>query len=124
MASVLMNKLQPYMAPGCENFEEVVVIADDYSVSTEKNGSAYCGTNTVITVYDDQNNIVDTYTLVVQGDINGDGVCDVFDCTLADMAANGYATVDGAFLEAGDFDYDSEVSVYDLQQIVDIATND
>ncbi|MBO5432670.1 MAG: Ig domain-containing protein [Clostridia bacterium] len=53
----------------------------DVTYSHTTNGLNYCGTGTVINVYDDYGNFVISYTLVVNGDINGDSVCNALDVT-------------------------------------------
>ncbi len=60
-------------------------------------------------------------TCIVESDINGDGVCDVIDCALAQLASSGFTNLQGAYLEAGDSDDDGEISSADYQQIVNIA---
>ncbi len=80
----------------------------------------FLGTGTKITVFDNDE-ISSEYTLVVDGDINGDSVCDVLDCAQVALASNGFAQISGAYLEAGDADDNGEIDVTDYQSIVNSA---
>ena len=107
-----------YLGAGCKDVEDVIVIADNYTISTEKSMNTYCGTSSVISVLDENNVVVKDYTLIVEGDVNGDGVCDVLDCMLVELTNSGNTTLNDAFLVAGDFDGDSNITINDFQQVV------
>ncbi len=49
---------------------------------------AYCGTGSTITITRD--GVVQEYTVVVDGDITGDSVCDVLDATMVQRFSSGY----------------------------------
>ena len=83
--------------------------------------NTYCGTSSVISVLDENNVIVKDYTLVVEGDVNGDGVCDVLDCMLVELTNSGDTTLENAYLTAGDFDGDTNITINDFQQVVNKA---
>ena len=51
--------------------------------SSTVNGFNYYGTGATVDVLDDYGNVVITYTVAVNGDLNGDSFCDVLDAMLA-----------------------------------------
>lgn len=79
------------------------------------------GTGTVITVFDGDEYIGD-FTLIVEGDTNGDSVCDVLDCFAVEKASNSNTELSGAFAEAGDINGDGVIDISDYQSIVNKAT--
>ncbi len=80
------------------------------------------GTGTVITVFDG-GEYVGEFTLIVSGDVNGDSVCNVIDCSLAQLAANGHSSLTGAYKTAADGNSDGTVDVTDYQSIVNKAVS-
>ena len=65
--------------------------------------------------------IVDAYTLVVTGDVNGDGVCDVLDAALCEQASNEHTELEGAFFAAGDLNESEAIDVNDYAAVVNAA---
>ncbi len=72
--------------------------------------------------------ILKTYTLVVFGDVNGDGTVDGFDAIEMDLAINGYTNLTDVFAIAADVnadgivnksDYDMVCAVVNLQSVLD-----
>ena len=101
-----------------------VVVSFDENFSLGNESAAFAGTGATITIYTKVAGVdipLSTIKVVVKGDINGDGVIDVFDTTLADMSHNGYASVNGVYGLAGDFTSDGKVDIFDLNDIIDIA---
>ena len=82
----------------------------------------FYGTGTIITVFDGDNYIGD-FTLVVEGDSNGDSVCDVLDASQVALVSNGHRTLDGAYALAADSNSDDIVDVTDYQSIVNKAVS-
>ena len=78
------------------------------------------GTGTIITVYDGDECVGD-FTLVVNGDLNGDSVCDVLDCADVEKASNGNAELSGTYAMAADSNSDDIVDITDYQSIVNKA---
>ncbi len=80
------------------------------------------GTDTKVFVKDTANNkVVATYTLVVYGDVDGDGVADGQDVVLAQMLCDGILTEDSvskAVFEAADCNHDGEITVDDVNEII------
>ena len=59
--------------------------------------------------------------IIVYGDVNGDGVCDVLDCMLVELTKTGNTVLEDSYLTAGDFDGDSNITINDFQQVVNKA---
>ena len=94
----------------------------DVDVSCTHGVTELYGTGTVITVYDGETYIGD-FTLIVEGDTNGDSVCDGLDAAQVALASNGHETLDGAYAMAADSNYDDIVDINDYQQIVNKAVS-
>lgn len=77
----------------------------------------FYGTGTVITLFNGANYVGD-FTLVVEGDINGDSVCDALDAAQLALVSNGMETIDGAHALAADSNTDDVVDVNDYQAII------
>lgn len=75
------------------------------------------GTGTIITVFDG-NEYIGDFTLVVNGDTNGDSVCDALDAAQVALASNGKGSFDGAYALAADSNSDDIVDINDYQAIV------
>lgn len=80
------------------------------------------GTGTIITAVDTSDGeSVSTYTLVVYGDLDGDGIADGRDVLLAQMLANGMldaSSVGETVFEAADCDHDGKVTQNDVELII------
>ena len=88
-------------------------------------GSGYeniYGTGSVlITHFKESDNLADSYLFVVNGDTNGDSVCDVLDCAMVALVSRGYTTLDGAYKKSADINQDNVINETDYQAIVNIA---
>ncbi len=82
----------------------------------------YYGTGSTLDVCND-NGVWETYTLIVQGDINGDSVCDVIDAFEVQRASTAHTELTDNYLLAADVDCDGEISVYDYAQVVNMAVS-
>ena len=80
------------------------------------------GTGTVITVFNG-GVYVGEFTLVVSGDVNGDSVCDVLDCSMAELAANGLSSLTGIFKTAADTNSDDAIDATDYQALINKAVS-
>lgn len=78
------------------------------------------GTKVVLTV-----NGIDgfeiNHTVMVYGDVNGDGAIDAFDAALIDMNASGAATLTGDFATAGDTTADGAINASDYAAVAAYA---
>lgn len=83
-----------------------------YSINT-----SCAGTGAVVNVM--KNGMLHSqYTLVINGDTNGDSVCDVLDCFEVERAANGNGDLIGVYVMAADSNADDVVDITDYQAIV------
>ena len=78
------------------------------------------GTGSIVTVVDDNGESTD-YVLIVEGDVDGDSVCDVIDCAQVALVINGHQTLEGAYAMAADNNADDVVDVPDYQSIINKA---
>ncbi len=88
------------------------------SVRISKNNYRY-GTGSVISFY--LNNELTEYTLVVNGDLDGDSAIDVLDIALAERYSNGHGTPTAEQIYAAAGYAAAEIDVNDLQNIVNRA---
>jgi hypothetical protein len=77
----------------------------------------FIGTGSVVTVYEN-GNLSSEYTVVVDGDTNGDSVCDALDAAQVALVSSGYKTIGGAYRMAADDNLDEVVDIADYQAIV------
>ena len=82
----------------------------------------YLGTGSVFTVYDDDDYMGD-YTLIIEGDINGDGVCDVLDASVTYLYSVKLATPSQNEIYAANGKIAEEITSSDYQNIVNIVLN-
>ena len=78
------------------------------------------GTGTIISVFDGDEYVGD-YTLIVEGDTNGDSVCDVLDCFNVEHSSNGNGELSGVYKSVADINEDGAVDVNDYQAVVNRA---
>lgn len=70
------------------NVAEILTCADGVTATTDAIESGFLGTGTVISVKSD--NLTTEYTLISEGDIDGDGVCDVLDAARVATILSGF----------------------------------
>ena len=71
------------------------------------------GTGATVTLKDSKGADVATYTLVIFGDVNGDGAVDSADAVQVKRVSVLLATLDGAYAFAGDYNADGAVDSAD-----------
>lgn len=102
------------------DLDEVFTAGEDcyFDVDNGEN-NIYYGTGTIIKVKDYNENILDEYTLVVEGDVNGDGVCDVIDAMLVymEITAPGEVVSESGAL-AADLSKTGTIDMSDYQAVV------
>ncbi|MGN0519595.1 MAG: hypothetical protein ACI4LB_02535 [Candidatus Fimenecus sp.] len=80
------------------------------------------GTGAVATLTNKNGDVVAIYTLVIFGDVNGDGAIDAFDASILDMELSGKTTLSDAFAAAGDAaGADDEIALADYSAVVNYA---
>ena len=80
------------------------------------------GTGSIITIFDG-NEYIGDFTLVVEGDVNGDSIVDALDAMHVGLASNGHRTLEGAYALAADSNADEVVDANDYQAIVNKAVS-
>lgn len=102
---------------GCDSLESIVNITGYNFVATPISEMLLFGTGSTIEVFEEEEPL-DNYTLVVEGDVNGDSVCDALDAWQVSLASNGHETLNGAYALAADSNSDDIVDINDYQSIV------
>ena len=95
---------------------------EGYTAEVKRNGNKISDTAKVATsdlvVISKDGKVVDTFELIVKGDVNGDGVADAADSSLIKAYRAKLTTLSGAFLTAADIDADNEVTVVDVRLLL------
>lgn len=101
-----------------EDIEDCVEVVDGYTVACELYNDEYgcIGTGSTVTVFASDDNAVAEYTVIVYGDVNGDGTIDDADADLIDENI-GMAPVGDCFLIASDIDQDGDIDFNDKDSI-------
>ncbi len=82
----------------------------------------FYGTGSYFILYN-EDNTQDYYTIIVQGDVNGDSAVDVLDALDVQKASTGKKELTGNYHTAADTDLDGEISVHDYTQVVNMVVN-
>ncbi len=80
----------------------------------------YYGTGSLFFIYN-SGAISEIYTLIVQGDINGDSAVDVLDAAYVALVTNGHQQLTDAYFLAADTNSDEELTVEDYVQVVNLV---
>ena len=96
--------------------------ACEFVPSFSHNDNDFYGTGTIINVYVNDE-VKHKYTLILDGDINGDGYVDVLDCSVVASAVNGHIEItdENCILAGSYFDGVDEFSAIDYQAVVNKA---
>lgn len=76
------------------------------------------GTGATATLLDAKGKVVATYTLIIFGDVNGDGAVDAFDAALINMHLADTSKLAGAYAFAGNTDGDEDIKLADYAAVV------
>lgn len=91
-------------------------------ITNYDNLSGYYGTGSVISMFDaETGEYIKSVNIVIPGDVNGDSVCNVIDCSQVEIASNGLTTLTGLYFDAGNLDYKDEITVEDYSAIVNLS---
>ena len=109
---------------GLTNLDDILYVPASSMAFAEAShisgNNEYLGTGSIVFVFDGDD-ISSEYTLIVNGDTNGDSVCDVLDCYDVERAANSNTELSGAYAMAADSNADDAVDTADYQAIVNKA---
>ncbi len=107
------------------NIEDIIYTPLTSTVSTKgsfvSGDKSYYGTGSKFVVVD--NDTTTEYTLVVEGDTNGDSVCDVLDVWQVEKVSNGHEDLTDEHALAADCNKDDCIDIYDYQEIVNMVVS-
>ena len=99
-----------------------ISLDDNYTVTA--GGDKFVGTGATITIYTTQGGVkvpLSTIKVVVKGDTTGDGVIDVLDCMVIELASTGNTEINGVYNIAADLSEDAVIDVNDLGAVANLA---
>lgn len=111
------NKTISGLNPGIIDLADYISVTDSYRY--EYNGG---GTGSKVEIYNKKNSLVDTYSILIYGDINGDGWYDGRDAVLVNCIYNGMLTeeqVNSSQWLAADCNHDGKINEADYSLLVD-----
>lgn len=117
-------------AAGITVTQDDITITNDFSYAIEIDGKeveeiVYVGTNATVTFYTTLSNgtmiPVATSKIVVEGDLNGDGVLDVLDANIAQLASTEHAKLDRCYFLAANLNTDEGITANDYSAVVNKA---
>ena len=117
-------------ASGITVTQNGITITNDFNYAIEIDGKeveeiVYVGTNATVTFYTTLANgtmiPVATSKIVVEGDLNGDGVLDVLDANIAQLAATEHAELDKCYFLAANLNTDTGITANDYSAVVNKA---
>ena len=100
-----------------EKTSDIVLGSDDITCSAEK---LHPGTGVVLSIMKN-GTLHSQYTLVVNGDVDGDSAVDVIDASIVALAANNLATLEDEYFLAADTNADEEITAEDYAQVVNLV---
>lgn len=106
----------------CNNAESIVLAPETNELTVNSFDNMYLGTGSVFTVYDG-NDYMGDYTLITEGDINGDGVCDVIDAAVTYLYSANLSTPTQNEIYAANGEISEEIDSSDYQNVVNLVLN-
>ena len=100
-----------------QKVNEIVFGSDDITCSAN---AVYAGTGVVLNIMKN-GTLHSQYTLIVEGDINGDSAVDVLDASVVSLVANNHTTLTDAYFLAGDTNADEEITAEDYTQVINLV---
>lgn len=97
-------------------------VSDDGSLlQIENDYGNINATGTIVQTLSSSRTVIDEYTIVILGDVNGDGAIDAFDAITIDLYIANLHELTGSYLEAADINQDGLVDDSDYQLCIDIS---
>lgn len=115
------NKIIFSDTPLAKEFKSLVTYLKPAKLDSSTNKYGIFGTGTEINLTKDS--ATDNYKVIINGDLNGDGVCDVLDALYAALVSSGHKTATQDEIYAANGDIADEIDVYDYQAIVNRAVS-
>ncbi len=103
--------------PKTSDFSDYIEAADGFDLEFSTSSPV---TGTVVSVFKDGVLQIEL-TVVIKGDITGDGVCDVIDVAECERTANKHTELNGAYFKAADCSEDEAITVDDYSALVNLA---
>lgn len=100
--------------------EAIVTAKEGYTLQVTKSHDENCGTGSVIGVYKDSEPAT-AYTLIVKGDVNGDGICDALDCAIIEKLATGNEIAIETYIFAADLNNDGAITLADYETSISMV---
>ena len=91
-----------------------------YAPSYVYGSNSFFGTGSMFYIYENGAK-AESYTVIVEGDTNGDSVVDVLDVSAVEKATNSHKELSGNYRLAGDSNRDDIIDVVDYQAVVNRA---
>ncbi len=91
-----------------------------YAPSYVYGNTGFFGTGSMFYIYENGAK-AETYTVIVEGDTNGDSVVDALDVADVEKATNSHRELSGNYRLAGDSNRDDVIDVVDYQAVVNMA---
>ncbi len=104
----------------CNNAKDIVATPEGMNLAINSLNPSYLGTGSIFTVYDNEDYMGD-YTLITEGDINGDGVCDVLDAAVTYLYSANLSTPSQNEIYAANGEIAEEINSSDYQNIVNLV---
>ncbi len=105
----------------CNNADNLVITPEEMKLTADSySNNKYYGTGSAFTVFDGGAYMGD-YTLITEGDLNGDGVCDVLDATVAYLYSANLSIPSQNEIYAANGEIAEEIDASDYQNVVNIA---
>ncbi len=117
--NTVVNLSENVILTNCLNSDIADIMASSHYLTYSLNSNV-SGTGVLVDVMKD-GTLHSQYTLVVNGDTDGDSVCDALDCFDVERAANGNTDLSGVYAMAADSNSDDVVDITDYQSIVNKA---
>lgn len=108
----------------CNNAENIISIPENITTQAKftSETNMYFGTGSSFTVYE-QDDYMGDYTLITEGDLDGDGVCDVIDMYIAQLYASDFYEPTQNQIYAANGRISEEIDDSSYQNVINVALN-
>lgn len=108
----------------CNNAENIISIPENTNTETKfaSETNMFLGTGSIFTVYE-QDDYMGDYTLITEGDLDGDGVCDVIDMYIAQLYASDFYEPTQNQIYAANGRILEEIDDASYQNVINVALN-
>lgn len=124
LVDAVKTQFQAVTATNAGTLTVNISLDNNYSL-TQAIDNKFVGTGAVITIYSTTAGgltiPLSTIKVVVDGDLNGDGVVDVLDCMMVELANSNNVSLTGVYNLAGDLQANGKVDNGDLSAVANIA---